>query len=305
MSSTTIRTGTVKRIGGFLDRNLYTIFLIPGLLILCLILVYPIVTNVTLSFTDSFLLSSETHFIGFKNYTSLLADARFWHALGRTIYYTAMALLIQFVLGLACALLLNTRGLKGNDVFRTLVYFPYTLPIIVVTLLWKWILHRIFGVLNAILLYTGIIDDTISWISNLTTVMPTISTVTAWFGFPLITVAILAGLQTIPKEFYEVARIEAASPFQVFRYVIFPSIKRVVEIMLVLRTIWIFNTFDMIYMMTAGGPGDATEVLTIFGYKMGWELYMMGKTSALSVLLMIILAGLITVYFKIFLTDGD
>jgi multiple sugar transport system permease protein len=208
-------------------------------------------------------------------------------------------------MGIASALLLDSTNLRGRGIFRTLIYIPYTLPIVVVTLLWKWMLSRMNGIINYALWATGILKEMISWLSEYSTVMPCLIFINAWFGYPLIALTVLAGLQTIPREFYELAHLNAASGVQIFRYVIFPSIKRILGIMLVLRTIWIFNAFDMIFLTTAGGPGRATEVLTVYGYRMGWDKYQLGQTAALSVTLLFVLVILISFYFWIFKMEEE
>ena len=182
---------------------------------------------------------------------------------------------------------------------------PYTLPIIAVTILWRWMLNGVYGVVNHFLLALGLISKPISWLSNSTTVIPSLVVMNSWFGYPLMALSILAGLQTIPDEFYEVAQIEGASYFQTFRKVILPSIKRIVVMMLILRTIWIFNTFDMVFMTTGGGPSRATEILTIFGYNLGWRRYLIGRTAALSVILLIILFILISMYMRGFRMEAE
>ena len=274
-------------------------FLIPGVVITGLIIIYPIATNITLSFTDAHLLRGISKFVGFNNYLTILKDPNFMHSLKVTLVWTAGSLFLQLIFGLIAALLLNNSNLKANGIFRTLIFVPYTLPIIVVTILWGWLLNRFYGIVNYLLLAVGIIDRGVSWFSSGgATAIFSLVVINTWFGYPLMTLAILAGLQTIPKEFYEVAKIEGASSWQTFKNVILPSIKRILGMMLILRTMWIFNTFDMVYLITGGGPSRSTEILTIYGYNIGWKKYQIGSAAALSVILLIILFVLISFYIK-------
>lgn len=292
------KTEIFKSVSAFFDRHMGILFLIPGVVIMGLIVVYPIVTNILLSFTDAHLLRGISKTVGFNNYLIILKDPNFVHSLYVTLLWTAGSLLLQLILGLIAALLLNHSNLKAKGIFRALIFVPYTLPIIVIAILWRWMLNRFYGIVNYLLMAVGIIDNTISWFSSNTTVLPSLIIMNTWFGYPLMTLSILAGLQTIPKEFYEVATIEGASYWQTFIYVILPSIKRILGMMLILRTIWIFNTFDMVYLTTGGGPSRKTEVLTIFAYNLGWEKYWLGRAAALSVILLIFLFVLITFYMK-------
>lgn len=296
---------TLAVVGNYLDRHIGALFILPGILMLGIVIVYPIISNISLSFTNSHLLRQTFSFVGLRNYRELLSDPNFYSSLGVTVIYTLGALVVQFTLGMICGLLLDGTWLKWNGLFRTLIYIPYTLPIIVVTLLWRWMLNRFYGVMSGILISTGLMEQSISWLSNPATVMPITMLVTAWFGYPLIAVSVLAGLQTIPREYYEVAQINGARYRHVFWYVILPSIRRIVTIMLLLRTIWIFNTFDLVYLLTGGGPSRRTEVLTIYGYNLGWSNFQLGKTAALSVILLLILVVLISMYLRVFRMEDE
>jgi len=294
-----------SKIATFFDKHLGILFLIPGMIIMALIIVYPIATNIYLSFTNSHLLMGISKTVGFDNYLSILKDPDFLQSLYTTLIWTVCSVVLQLILGMVSALLLNHKKIRAKGIFRTLIYVPYTLPIIVVTILWRWMLNGVYGVVNHFLLALGLISKPISWLSNSTTVIPSLVVMNSWFGYPLMALSILAGLQTIPDEFYEVAQIEGASYFQTFRKVILPSIKRIVVMMLILRTIWIFNTFDMVFMTTGGGPSRATEILTIFGYNLGWRRYLIGRTAALSVILLIILFILISMYMRGFRMEAE
>jgi len=292
------KAGAFKNITELFDRYMGVFFLVPGIIIMGLIIVYPIVTNILLSFTDAHLIRGISKNVGFDNYLRIIKDPFFMNSLYTTLLWTVGSLILQFSFGLITALLLNNPNIKAKGIFRTLIFVPYTLPIIVVTILWRWILNRFYGIINYLLVAVGVINNNVSWFSSSVTVMPSLVVMNTWFGYPLIALSIFAGLQTIPKEFYEVAEIEGASYWQTFIYVILPSIKRILIMLLILRTIWIFNAFDMIYLVTGGGPNRMTEILTIYGYNLGWKEYWIGRAAALSVILFVILFFLIIFYMK-------
>ena len=184
-------------------------------------------------------------------------------------------------------------------VFRSLVIIPFALPPISVALMWKWMLNSAYGIVNYILMQINIIDIPIAWLSNLNTALPVAIFINTWFGFPLMTITIIAGLQSIPSEHYEVADIEGASGWQTFWNVTIPGIKQIVGIMIILRIIWVFNGFDILYLLTGGGPLRSTEALPILAYYTGWKSQLVGKTGAIATLLFLFLLLLMSVYFKL------
>ena len=293
-----------ERVRSFLDRHLGIIFLMPGIGLILLILSYPIISNIFLSFTNKHLIYRDTSVTGLENYGYTLGDADFYVAFWNTVIWTATSISLQVVVGFAVALLLNLP-LPGRRFFRLAVIVPYAFPPVTVALIWKWLLHSLYGVINFILIDFGLIDKPIPWLSQGFTSMSSIIFVNLWFGFPLFALAILAGLQSIPQEYFEVAKIEGARPLQTLWYVIVPAVLRIVGIIIVLRTIWVFNTFDLIFVMTGGGPAGATETLPVYAYRVGWQQGFIGQTASISVLLFGFLAGMIWFYFRIFKIEED
>lgn len=281
-----------------LDKNLGMVFLLPGLVVLCAVIAYPVVANICLSMTDAHLIYPGRSFVGLANFAKILKDARFWGAARTSVVWTVSSVALQLLLGLGIALLLN-RPLKGMTVFRVLVLIPYAFPPVAVALVWRWILSGAFGVLNVMLSDLGIIAEHISWLGSADVALPTVIAVNVWFGFPLFAISILAGLQSIPKEYYEVAQIEGASGWRTFWHVILPSIRSIVSIMLVLRTIWVFNGFDILFMLTGGGPGRRTETLPIYTYMTGWGYHMIGESAAIAVILFVFLGLASLLYFRL------
>lgn len=288
----------VHRILSTLDRNLGMLFLIPGLLVLCSVIVYPIIANLWLSITDAHLIYPGYSIVGLSNFKSLFTDHRFWNSMQNSLVWTVGSILGQLLLGGVVALLLN-RPIKGVPFFRVLILIPYAFPPIAVALTWRWMLNGVCGVANSILLRLGLISAPVSWLGGMDTALLTAIGINIWFGFPLFAISILAGLQSIPREFYEVAEIEGASDLQTFFRVTLPSIRTIVGIMLVLRTIWVFNGFDILFLLTGGGPGRSTETLPIYTYIKGWGYKMIGESSAVAVILFVFLMILSLIYFRL------
>ena len=309
-NATTYRVGPSVPVGRgeklrfFFDRHLGVIFLLPGILLLVVILTYPVISNIYISFTNKHLVYQGVAFIGLENYVYTFTDKKFYSAFYNTLVWTAASISIQFLLGFAVALLLNLP-LPGRTLFRLAMIVPYAFPPVTVALIWKWMLHSLFGVLNFMLISLGIIDTPISWLSQSTTAMSAVIMINVWFGFPLFALAILAGLQAIPEDHFEVARLEGASYLQTIRYVIFPAIMRIVGIIIVLRTIWIFNTFDLLFVTTGGGPVRATETLPLYAYHIGWHQGFIGQTASIAIALLGVLSVFIWIYFRLFKIEDE
>ena len=172
---------------------------------------------------------------------------------------------------------------------------PWTFPVIVSVLVWGW-LYNDSGLLSTILFNNGLIKEPMSFLASKHTALLAVVFVHAWSGAPLIMMSTLAGLQSIPQDQYDVALIEGANGRQTLRYVILPNIKRILQVIVVLRCVWIFNNFNMIFLLTGGGPGSVTQNLPIMAYKYAWNSMEMGKSSAVSVIMLVFLALMFSIY---------
>jgi multiple sugar transport system permease protein len=289
--------GLTRRVLNALDRQLAWVFLAPGVLVLALILAYPIVSNFALSVTDAHLMYRGVHWVGLENFRTVLGDSGFWSALRNSVVWTAGSVALQLVLGLVAALLLDQR-IRARGLFRSLLIIPYAFPPITMAFLWRWLLNSLYGIYNYLLVWAGLVRQPVAWFLDPTLAMVTIIGVNVWFGYPLMMLAILAGLQAIPRDFYEVAQIEGASYLQTLRHVIWPSIAKIVGIMVVLRSIWVFNNFDLVFLLTGGGPVNATETLPLYAYRTGWQVYHIGRSAAIGVLLFGIVSLMAWLYFR-------
>lgn len=293
-------TGAVGgRLGALVDAHFRWLGLAPALLCLAVVLVYPVVANIGYSFTNKSFLFPDTRFVGVQNYGDILGDEvfGFWAALRVSLLWTAGTVLLQFLAGLGAALLLD-QAVPGQRLFRVVLLIPWAFPVIVYAMIWRWMLNDQGGVVTWLAVALGLMPRPVFVLGQPGLALPAVIAIAVWYGYPFMAASLLAGLQSIGEEYYEVARIEGATALQQFRHVTLPFIKPVIVVVLVLRTIWVFNAFDLIYLLTGGGPNGATLTLPLLAYNLGWQQFLPGKAAAVSVLMLVILAGAAYVYLR-------
>lgn len=288
-----------RRVGRFSDDNLPILFLVPGLLCLALVIVYPIAYNVYAAFTDANLMYPDVNFVGLENFQATLRDPLLGPVVLTSLVWTFGTVGGQLLVGLVAALALD-RVVKGRTPIRLMLIVPWAFPTIVMAYSWRFMLDGTFGVINHLLMVLGLIDQPVSWISQPALAMPIVILVSVWHGFPFMTVTILSAMATIPDELYEAARIDGANYWQEVRFVTLPFIAPILLSVLTLRTIWTFNGFDLIFLMTGGGPVEATTTLPIYAFGVGWLRYDVGRMASISLFMILILAAIIAVYFLAF-----
>lgn len=274
------------------------LFVLPALIVVGSLLLYPICSSIYFSFTTKHLIKSTYSFVGFANYKAVLSDPSFYSAFLNSLKWTVLSLAGQLFIGFTAALALN-KIKHAKAIYRTLLIIPWAFPSIVIALSWKWILNGVYGFLPNLLVQLGICDETPQFLSSGSLVFPTLVLINIWFGAPMIMVNVLSALQTIPKDQYEAAQIDGARSWQSFAHITVPHIKMVVGLLVVLRTIWVFNNFDIIYLITGGGPANATTTVPIYAYNMGWGTKLLGRSSAVTVLLLLFLLLVCFLYFKV------
>jgi multiple sugar transport system permease protein len=223
----------------------------------------------------------QTPFVGLKNYIAVFTSPDFIASAGRTFYFAAVSLSIQLPVGMAVALLLNEKFV-GRNFLRALILIPWALPTIVNGALWMWIYQTGYGALNGLLLQLGLIDEPILWLGSSTLAMNMIIVADTWKVLPFYVILLLAGLQTIPAELYQAAAVDGANGWQRFRNVTLPSLRPVVLIILVLRTVDTFRVFDIIYQITQGGPGGGTTVVAYQAYQASFLQLQFGQGAAVA-----------------------
>ena len=239
---------------------------IPALLMLALVFVYPIVRAFWQSFfTQNLGTQLQSEFSGFANLARMAQDGRFWQSLGNSAVFTVFSVLLEFILGLGIALVLN-QTFKGRGIVRTIAILPWALPTALIALAWTWIFNDQYGVVNEILLRLGIIQTGINWLGNPTLAMVSVIVADVWKTTPFISILLLAGLQSIPSDLYEAQAIDGATPWQSFQQITLPLLLPQIVIALLFRFAQAFGIFDLIAVMTGGGPGGATETVSLYIY---------------------------------------
>jgi multiple sugar transport system permease protein len=273
------------------------ILIAPVVLILCAVVVYPLVSAIYLSLFSIYTPTMEGEWVGFDNYSRLLQSAEFWRSLLNNVIWTAGTLTLQLVFGILVALMLH-QNLIFRSLARSLVLFPYFLSTVVAVLVWRWLFNDLYGVLNHMLMWAGVLDMPLDWLGSIPNAMVTLIFIGAWKYFPFVVIAVLARLQSIPDELYEAAKIDGAGPIARFMDVTLPQLKEVLIVVALLRTIWDFKEFDLIYLLTGGGPIISTQTLPLMVYKEAFALNQMGGASAVAVLMMVVMLVFMTLYLR-------
>ena len=279
------------------DRRLGILLLLPAVSLFLALILYPFVNSLWLSLNSINTMTLASRFVGLENYREVLTSPDFWNALVTTFIWTAGALFLQVGMGVGLALLLH-QNLWCRSLARGLVLFPYLLPMVVAVLVWKWLFNDLYGIINHLLMSAGIIDMPVDWLGSMPNAMIAIIMIGGWKYAPFVVLAVLARLQTIPEQLYEAARVDGASAIARFFDITLPQLRDVLAIIVLLRAIWDFKEFDLLYMMTGGGPVTATETLPLLVYKQAFPLMQMGKAAATAMLMMAVMSLFMLVYFR-------
>ncbi len=270
----------------FTERNLRILFPLPAIVFIGLMMVFPILYTLYLSFTNWNLTSGmEPSFVGLNSYLRVFSEPRFLHALGRTFTFTVCAVAIEVVLGVAVALILN-RAFVGKSFAKLLLLLPLVATPVAVGIVFNLFYDPTIGLLNFALQAVGLPQG--RWISSENTVIASLVLVDVWQWTPMITLIVLAGLAGLSEEPVEAARVDGASDWQILRYVTIPMVMPVILTAMILRLIDALKTFDIIFAMTGGGPGYASETLNIMGFKYSFEYFRMGQSSVILVALFVV-----------------
>lgn len=274
------------------------LFVLPALLVVIVLLIYPVFSSIYFSLTSKHLIRPNYSFVGLDNYIKVLGDPDFYNAFFNSLKWTLFSLLGQIFVGFTSALALN-RIKRVKGIYKTLLIVPWAFPSIVIALSWKWILNGVSGFLPNMMMDLGLVKEMPQFLTGNNLVFLTLVFINVWFGAPMIMVNILSALQTIPKDQYEAAKIDGAKRWQSFIHITVPHIKVVVGLLVVLRTIWVFNNFDIIYLITGGGPAGLTTTIPIYAYNVGWGAKFLGRSSAVTILLLLFLMLVTGLYFMV------
>lgn len=275
-------------LSSWLDRNVRWVFPLPTLLVLFTLTILPLLFNLVLSTQDRSVSGAlPSRFVGLGNFAQAFSDPRFWNAAGLMLKFTVIAVPMQMLLGLGLALLLN-RQLPGQGLIRAVVLLPMISTPVAIALIWALMMNPDLGVFNYFLQSLGLGRSL--WLADSRIVVPALAMVDIWQWTPLVSLILLAGLQSLPDEPFEAARIDGATPWQLFRFVTWPMLQPAVFAALTLRLIDALKTFDIIEVMTQGGPGSASETLNVYAFHTGFEFLKVGYTAALLTLLLLVVA---------------
>ncbi|MGO2367683.1 MAG: carbohydrate ABC transporter permease [Serratia sp. (in: enterobacteria)] len=279
------------------ERRQAWVLLAPMLLMMLLLTAWPLARTLWLSFTDAALVGDGVTpaWVGMDNFFYALTDPDFQAALWRTLYFTLVSVAFEGVIGVLVALLLNQK-FHGRNLLRVLVILPWALPTIVNATMWRLNFNPDYGSINALLTQLGVIDHYRSWLGDPASALNAVMLADIWKNYPLITLLTLAALQSIPDDLYEAARLDGASAWRRFRAITLPAILAPLAVALVLRTIDAFKVFDIIYVMTRGGPMDSTKTLSFFVYQESFSYLRAGSGAAYAVLMTLLCGLLIALY---------
>lgn len=293
--STITRSETVRRFLEERDRqSLVGVGLvIPAILLIALALVYPFVSAVFISFTDY----AAGEIVGFAHYEWLVGTGAFWGTLKRSLLWTIGNLALQGAVGIGIALLLH-RHFFGRDLVRTVMLVPFVIPTAVTAIMWRWMLNTSYGPLNEWLVGLGLLSQPINPLNDPSLALLAVTLVNTWRWAPLVALVVFAVLQTIPQEEYEAARVEGAGLINEFYHVTFPHLKSSMTVLGLLGFLLTFNIFDMIWLLTAGGPAGTTTTLPVFIYEIAFNMQRIGRGTAVSVVLFLLLAVFVVLYFQ-------
>lgn len=273
------------------------VLLVPMLIVMGLLTAWPLLRTIWLSFTDAALIGngSEVNYVGIENYLYALTDPDFLSSIWRTLYFTVVSVALEGIIGVLVALLLNQK-FYGRSFLRVLVILPWALPTIVNAMMWRLNFNPDYGSINALLTQLGIIDGYRSWLGSPDSALNAVMLADVWKNYPLVTLLTLAAMQSIPEDLFEAARLDGASAFRRFQAITFPAIVGPLSVALILRTIDAFKIFDIIYVMTRGGPVDSTKTLSFFVYQESFSYLRAGSGAAYAILMTLMCSVLIALY---------
>ncbi len=294
--------GFLKRVrtGQLTKRQLGILLSLPAFIMIVGVVGYPLFYSVYITFHKMNFARAGMgpQFIGLDNYIRVFQRADFWKAFLRSSLFVVYDLFVGMPAGLAIAILLNQR-FKFRGVARATILLPYVLSGTVLGLIWKWIYHPNHGALNALLQQLGLISEYIAWLAEPLRALHMVILVNLWQGTPWAIIMYLAGLQTIPGELYDAAKVDGASAWQTLIKVILPLLTPITLAMLVLKTVWTFQVFDIVWVLTRGGPASATQVVSYYIYYSSFFQLKFGYSAAMSYILLGIVLVLVAIYYRL------
>jgi ABC-type sugar transport system permease subunit len=275
----------------------------PALIVMIAIVFYPVIKTLMSAFFKMNKMGDWVAFAGFKNFSSVFADKTFWTVLGRTVIWTVVAVTMKALAGLGLGVLLNQK-FKGRKLMRTLVVIPWATPAPIAAMIWMWTFNSEFGLLNHFLKQTGICSSPPAWLANPETAFWANLCVDVWIGIPFMALTVLSGLQSISPDYYEAAQIDGANSFQQFRFITAPFLKPVMLVSTLLSVMWTFNDFNVIYIITKGGPMNSTDILVTYLYKTAFTFLDFSQASVMAFITFVILFVFSLAYARLYFKEA-
>jgi len=280
------------------ERWLAWLFVLPALISTAVLMYYPMLGTVWESFYSTSFINPKPRFVGLEAYAKIIGDPGFGEVVWNSLVWTVFVVLLQNVTGFLAALLLDQR-LPGRGLMRSLILLPWVLPGVVAAILWRFMYDPQLGLINSILVSFGLTDHGIAWLAEPAIAMPAAIVAAVWKGFPFSAIVYLAALQGVDQEQIEAATIDGAGPIRRLFHVVLPGMRDVIVINLILTTILTFNYFDMIWVLTRGGPQNATHIFPTKIYELGFGQFRFGEAAVYGVFSILVLALLVALYFAV------
>ncbi|WP_374620719.1 carbohydrate ABC transporter permease [Devosia sp.] len=282
------------------------LLLLPSALLITAVVLYPTVYGMQMSFREMRLNRPDlgTDWVLFKHYARMLADPIFWTSLRNTAVWVTSSIALEFLIGLVAALALN-RNLPGTKFLAVLILLPYFLPNVVAGHMWALMLDPRMGVINDLLVRTGLLTGYKAWFADPSTAMAAAIIVETWHSFPFFTLLIMAGLKGIPSDLYKAADIDGAGAFAQLRLITLPMLKTIIAAAVILRVIGLVNSPDLLLILTSGGPGRSTQVLSLYAFQMAYKDFNFGYAGALSVVMFVLLMLFAWAYIRLSKVNQD
>lgn len=281
------------------EARLAYILLAPAVIVLLAFMFYPIALVFLISFSKTNKMSQLKGFVGFKNFIEMFTEKEFWQITARSLYWTAIAVAVKTLFGMAIALILNVKY-TGRKIARMLFIIPWASAVPISSILWRWVYHPEYGLLNATLKATRIWSNPPVWLGYPLPAFVACIWVDIWIGIPFMALVFLAGMQAISEDLYESAYLDGVNSFQKFFYITLPGIRHILLIATLLSSLWTFNDFNTIYILTRGGPAGTTDILITMLYKSAFQFLKFSPAAVMAVVTFFILSGLSIVYARIY-----
>lgn len=281
------------------ERKFSYFLILPAVALISIFTVYPLLYAVRTSLYDIVLtMPFMRPYVGAGNYRDVLGSYYFRGSLLNTLVYAGISVSLVTLIGLGISFLLNAP-FKLSGALRVLILFPWAIPFVVSGVIWKWIFNSSYGAFNGLLYSLGIIDSYVSWLSHPFYAKLCLVTAHVWKEMPFASILFLAGLQAVPRELFDACRVDGGTSWSVFRYVIFPLLRPVLLVVVIYETMIGITTFDLVYVMTGGGPGDSTSLLSWYAYAETFKFLNLGKGAALSIILALLILAIIIGYIRV------